>query len=180
MLRDEKRKGTDLGTKAEEYTSIGKLLPDEFIVGLVRRWLSEHDSEFVFDGFPRSVGQADALAHLLEERATPLDVVIALQADAVTLHQRITSRVMCSACGRIFSVGLHVSSLADACPHCGGRLTRRSDDTAETLERRLIEYREKTEPLLSYYQRAGLLVIVDSSGSPDLVFQSVRTALEKP
>jgi adenylate kinase len=179
ILREEKKNGTKLGIEAEEYTKYGKLLPDELIIGLVQAWLNQHDGQFVFDGFPRSIGQADALVEMLAKRNTPLDVVLALSADDQTLHQRVASRVMCSKCGRIFSIGLHVGSLSDACPVCGGVLTRRTDDTPETLNARLVEYHEKTEPLLAYYSKAGLLKTVDSTRAPEVVFESVRQILEE-
>src|SRR5687768_717798 len=93
MLREEKRRGTDLGRMADELTSRGALLPDELIVNLVRAWLLENDNAFVFDGFPRTVGQADALGSLLEELQRPLDVVIALESDVECLRSRVTNRL---------------------------------------------------------------------------------------
>lgn len=178
ILREERRAGTSRGIEAERLTSKGLLLPDELIVDLVRSWLSREDGQFVFDGFPRTLGQAEALEALLNERGTPLDVVIALEADIVTLQKRVARRIMCVNCGRSFSVGLHVAHPTDPCPICGGTLARRSDDTPEALQIRLIEYHQKTEPLVAFYEQKGLLRRVNSSLQPEVVFEAIRAILE--
>lgn len=179
ILREEKRAGTELGIEAEKVTSQGRLLPDSMVVGLVERWLKAHNSAFIFDGFPRSVGQANALEEILAERRTPLEVVIALNADVPTLQARVAHRRMCTNCGYIVSIGLHVQHDEDPCPRCGGKLVRRSDDTPEVLAARLREYSEKTKPLLSYYEGKGLLRCVDSSAVPTIVFQSICAILDE-
>jgi adenylate kinase len=179
ILREEKRIGSALGVEADKITSQGRLLPDETVVGLIRNWLEHHDSEFVFDGFPRSRGQADALEELLRGRGTPLDAVLALEADADTLRQRVAGRMVCQKCGNIVAAGLHVESAASPCPKCGGPLGRRSDDTPEVLAARLKEYEAKTAPLLDYYEQRKLLRRVDSARTPDLVFASIASILEE-
>lgn len=178
ILRKERQAGTELGLEAERLTSQGRLLPDEVIVGVVAAWLRECDDQFVFDGFPRTIGQADALGKLLEARGTPLDVVISLEADLATLQSRVSHRLVCQRCGEIVSIGLHVSSENDSCPKCGGALGKRSDDSLETLAARMTEYHEKTEPLIAYYQSRGLLTPVDSTRVPDEVFSSIVRILE--
>jgi adenylate kinase len=178
ILREEKRRGSPLGLEAEKVTSQGRLLPDPIIVGLVRAWLEHHAAEFVFDGFPRSRGQADALDELLDERHAALDVVLALEASPETLRQRVAGRMVCKNCGQIVGAGLHVKNVDSPCPKCGGPLGRRSDDTPEILAARLEEYAAKTEPLLEYYEQRGLLRRVDSARSPELVFASIAAILE--
>src|SRR4051812_46905505 len=89
MLRNELRRQTPLGIQAAEITRHGKLLPDEAIVRLTETWLDTHDSQFVLDGFPRTVGQADALEAMLTKRGTPLEVVLALEANLETLQKRV-------------------------------------------------------------------------------------------
>ena len=172
MLREEKRKGTTLGVQTAKLTSQGKLLPDSVIVELTRTWLEDHGGEeFVLDGFPRTIGQADALAAMLDCRGTPLEIVLALEAPTETLQHRVASRMVCQQCGAIVSVGLHVKNPTSPCPRCGGLLGRRSDDSPEILVARLEEYREKTEPLLEYYDERGLLHRVDSGRPPEVVFR---------
>jgi adenylate kinase len=135
MLREEKRRGTALGIEAERLTASGRLVPDDVICDVVRRWLEAHDGAFVFDGFPRSRGQADALEEMLAARGTSLEVVLSLDADYETIANRVQNRVVCGSCRTNLSTGLHVTSVESRCPKCGGPLTRRGDDNLETLRR---------------------------------------------
>jgi len=179
MLREEKRQGSTLGLEAAKLTRKGKLLPDSMIVNLTQTWLEkEGGNGFVLDGFPRTIGQANALEEMLEKRGTPLEIVLALDASVETLRARVASRMICLQCGAVVSVGLQVESAASPCPRCGGALARRSDDSPETLVARLLEYRERTEPLLDYYSTRGLLQRVDSSRAPDVVFRAIAALLE--
>jgi adenylate kinase len=178
ILREEMKAGTALGLEADKLTSQGKLVPDEIANELVKRWLAKQDRAFVFDGYPRSMGQAKGLNDILAERGTPLDVVLSLEADMATTRDRVSRRMMCSQCGRIVSVGMHVTSADAVCPACGGELAKRRDDTPETFDLRMKEYEEKTEPLISYYTDLGLLRAVDGTRTPELVFQSIEAILE--
>lgn len=178
MLRDEKTAGTPLGIEADKLTSQGQLVPDSMVNELVGRWLEKRDSQFVFDGYPRSLGQADALEQILTKRNSPLDVVLSFEADLATLQSRVQNRLVCSSCRRNFSVGLHVKGDADSCPVCAEALVRRADDNLETLALRMREYAEKTEPLICYYKERGVLRGVDSTRSPEKVFASVAEILE--
>ena len=179
MLREEKRQGSTLGLEAAKLTRKGKLLPDSMIVNLTQTWLEkEGGNGFVLDGFPRTIGQANALEEMLEKRGTPLEIVLALDASVETLRARVANRMICLQCGAVVSVGLQVESAASPCPRCGGALARRSDDSPETLVARLLEYRERTEPLLDYYSTRGLLQRVDSSRAPDVVFRAIAALLE--
>jgi adenylate kinase len=180
ILREEKRKGTPLGLRADELTSRGELVPDEMVIEVARAWLSENDGSFIFDGFPRTIGQGEALTSLLEERRTPLDAVFLMEADIDTLRRRVQQRLVCTKCGRIVSEGLHIASASQGCPTCGGELGRRADDTLATLERRMEQYTAKTVPLIDYYQSQGLLHRIDTTRTPDLVFKSVAEVMEAP
>ena len=180
MLREEKSAGTDLGIAAEKLTSQGKLLPDEIVSDVVLRWLETHDGQFIFDGFPRSLGQAAALDRMLADRHTPLEVVLSLEADTDTIAHRVENRLVCSRCRTNVSLGLHVARADEACPKCGGRLVRRNDDNLETLRSRMAEYAEKTEPLIAHYTGLGLLRSVDSTRTPEVVFAAIADILEEP
>jgi adenylate kinase len=176
LLREEAARGTKLGREAEALTRHGQLVDDSIINLIVGQWLGNLGGDsFVFDGYPRSLGQAEALNATLAGRGTPLDLVLLLEAREEVLLQRVESRATCAVCGNIVSIGLHVGSIAAKCPRCGGGLTRRDDDTAETLRRRLEEYREKTEPLTSFYESRGILARVNTEHSPEEVFQEVTT-----
>lgn len=178
MLREEKAAGSEIGIDAHALTSRGLLVPDSTVNRLVEQWLLKHDSQFVFDGYPRSRGQADALESMLKERGTPLEVVLSFEADVRTLQNRVRRRVVCSGCGRNFSIGLHVADESTLCPQCGSPLSRRADDTPETLALRMEEYQAKTATLISYYGGLGLLRSVDATRTPDEVSASIVEILE--
>ena len=178
MFREERANGSKLGMDADVLTRGGKLVPDPMVCQVVEAWLKMHNGEFIFDGFPRSLGQATALAAMLGTRGTPLEVALFLEADFKTIASRVEGRVVCSHCHANFSVGLHVASAKSPCPKCGGILIKRADDNLETLQLRMREYQEKTEPLVAHYRQLGLLRAVDSTRTPGLVFASVATILE--
>lgn len=177
-MREELKAGTALGLEAEKLTSLGQLAPDHVINALVESWLSRHAGAFVFDGYPRSHGQATALETLLTKRGTPLDVVLSLEADQATISDRVSRRMMCSHCGNIVSIGLHVVNENAPCPICGERLVKRSDDTPETLELRMREYEVKTASLIPHFRERGLLRSVDARHAPEVVFRSIVFILE--
>jgi adenylate kinase len=178
MLREELRRGTELGLAADQLTSRGQLVPDAMITELVGKWLQTHGDAFVFDGFPRTVPQAIELDRLLAERQTPLQAVIFFNVPFAEIRDRVLNRVGCQDCGHIFKIGLQVASIADQCPSCGGPLCRRSDDTIEALERRMVEYHEKTEPLIAFYRDRGLLFELKGAESPETVFAEISSILE--
>jgi len=178
MLRAEMRMGTPLGIEADRVTRGGSMVPDAMVIGIVDTWLSTHSEGFVFDGFPRTVSQAEALDQMLARRQAALDVVLFFDITHQTIFERVMNRLTCSKCGRSFAIGLHVESAQARCPGCGGELIRRSDDTAEALEQRILEYREKTEPLVVYYRQRGLLWPLRKAARPEGVFAEVQTILE--
>lgn len=178
MLRAEKSAATALGIEADKLTRDGKLVPDELVLQVVRGWLGDREREFVFDGFPRSMGQAVALTGILTERNAPLDVALFLEVDFPTIVRRVEGRLVCSACHANLNVGLHVVGADSCCPRCGGKLVKRADDNLEALELRMREYRAKTEPVLDHYRESGLLASVDSGRTPSEVFGSIVEILE--
>ena len=178
ILRDEGRAGSALGIEAGQFTNQGHLVPDAMVNRLVDAWLGDGRTEFVFDGYPRTLGQAAALDGMLARRGTPLEVVLSLEVDFPTIRDRMERRLICSGCGNSVSVGLHVASQSDPCPNCGGVLVKRDDDTVETLDLRMREYAEKTEPVISYYAKQGLVRPVESARRPEEVFAPVRSILE--
>ena len=177
ILREEKAKGSEIGIAADKFTSRGQLVPDDLVVAVMRGWIETHGGAFVLDGFPRSTGQADALEKILAERNEPLEAAIALDIDFETIADRVTKRLVCKKCGNIVSIGWHVEHPDAACPRCGGALERRKDDTLEVLKQRLIEYREKSEPLISYYNRRGILFRLNANRPADEVFADIAEIL---
>jgi adenylate kinase len=171
ILRANVREGTELGREAKRFMDAGDLVPDEVIIGMVGDRLGEPDasSGFLFDGFPRTVPQAEALEALLVERATPLDVVLRLAVPQDEVVARLTGRRTCAGCGRIFHLVFDPPREEGRCDDCGGELTQRDDDTEAVVLNRLEVYRMQTEPLEHFYWERGLLRDVEAVGPVDEV-----------
>jgi len=156
----------------------GELVSDDVIMEIVAEALEAPAAAggFVFDGFPRTLAQADGLAELLETRGNHLDAVLSLDVPDDELIARISGRRVCEAGGHV----THTRAIGDAtrCPECGGTLFLRTDDEPDTVRRRLAVYREQTEPLLDYYARGETgLTVIDGSGAPDVVTARIDEAL---
>ena len=169
VLRREKEAGTPLGLEAATYFDHGRLVPDRIAIASIASWLEENKDAFVFDGFPRTVGQGKALDEVLARHGAPLMAAIWLEVDADTIRERVSMRVICADCSQTFRVGWQVNSREEACPQCGGRLQTRHDDDAETLVQRMEQYQEHTHPLVEYYEARGLLRRIDASQPPEEV-----------
>jgi len=180
ILRRERDLGTPLGLKADEISKQGGLVPDEIIVRLIEDWLILHGKEgFVFDGFPRTVKQAERLDEILQKRETVLELAIWLEVSEQTVRDRIAGRLQCRRCG--FTTSLTSAGFADrpVCPYCDGPLIRRDDDDASVLETRLAEFKAKTEPLLSFYERDGALHRIDGNRDRETVFADISVLIEE-
>jgi adenylate kinase len=169
MLREEKSRGTELGKQAEHWTLEGKLFPDELALRVVWNWL-DNRRRFILDGFPRTLGQAEAFDCDLELRDLPLDIVYLLTLSESLVRERMTTRLTCSSCASVFNERFHNVSISTPCPRCDGQLARRKDDTEEALDCRLTQFREHTVPVAKYYQSKGLLKEVDVTPGRDAVF----------
>ena len=163
MFRAAVKEGTELGKRAQEYMSAGKLVPDEVTVGIVRERLSKADcaNGFILDGFPRTVHQADELAKILADLGKQLTAVINIHVPKEDLIERAVGRRVCRKCGATYHVKFRPSKVSGVCDSCGGELYQRADDTAETMQNRLGVYESSTSPLIDYYKRAGLYTEID-------------------
>lgn len=181
VLRKEIATGSAIGREAASFMDLGRLVPDRVAVAAVEAW-TEGDtaSSFVFDGFPRSVGQAQALEEMLMRHHTPLTAALWLELDNEAIAHRVSRRVTCGDCGRSFQIGWHVGGHTDACPVCGGRLTVRTDDDPATLTSRMEQYRAHTEPVRDFYAARGLLRVIDAGRSPDEVFGEIEKVTSIP
>ena len=178
ILREEKARGSAIGNEADRWTSVGKLFPDELALRVVWKWIAGH-TRFILDGFPRTLGQAEAFDAGLAERALPLDAVYFLNLSDSLVRERMTSRLTCEACGAVFNEKFHHVTAATPCPKCGGTLGRRADDTIEALESRLVQYREQTLPVVRHYRDRGLLQEIDVAPGRDQVFHTLYTDFQK-
>jgi adenylate kinase len=175
LLRSECEKDTPLGREADEWTSKGLLVPDDLVVRIVTRWMDEHGQSFIFDGFPRTVGQAVYLDAALQELNSPLDLIVLLELPESEIRRRISDRLSCIKCGATFGAKLHGFSPGDACPRCASPLVRRNDDNSEALDRRLAVYTNQTEPVVDYYEKNSpkLLSRINAVHGSDEVFGSL-------
>lgn len=180
LLRAARREGTPLGQEAQKFMDAGQLVPDEVILGMVGEKLTEmgRDAGVVFDGFPRTVPQAEALGALLSGLDRRVDRVIVLTADDRVLVQRVSGRRSCPECGTVYNVHFNPPSEAGKCDKDGAALTHRADDSEETVATRLEVYRRQTEPLVSFYERSDAEVRhVDGDQAVDKVQGLMQEAL---
>ena len=170
MLRSEVREGTPLGREAKAFMDKGQLVPDEVIIGMVQNRIAAPDCQngFLFDGFPRTIAQAEAFGKI-----TDIDRVIDLEVPDERLIARISGRRMCPLCGATY----HVSTYEDNTCSCGGTLYQRDDDRAETVAVRLNEYHRKTAPLIDYYAEKGKLLKVNGDAPVDAVADAIAREL---
>lgn len=179
ILRGHVRDGTPLGEEAKRYMDAGDLVPDDVIMGMVAVRLEEADAEggFLFDGFPRTVPQAEALETLLADAHIPLDTVLRLAVPSDEVVRRLTGRRTCSGCGRIYHLEFDPPAQPERCDDCGAQLSQRDDDTEEVVRNRLEVYRNQTEPLEHFYWERGLLRDVEAVGAPDEVSERAAQVL---
>jgi adenylate kinase len=180
MFRQAIRKGGPLGEAAKRFIDKGQLVPDDITVQVVRLWLDEQgrDGGFIFDGFPRTLPQAEAFDRLLQERGLPITSAILLEVDEDLIVERVLGRVSCEACGALYHETLVPPQQEGVCDKCGGKLTRRADDTAATVRKRLKVYKDMTLDVVKHYKKAGVLRSVDGSRPKDEVFAAVLRIMQ--
>jgi adenylate kinase len=178
ILRAAVRDETELGREAKSYMDRGDLVPDDVIVGVIAERIAGHEAEdgFILDGFPRTIGQADALGSKLDELGRRLTAAILVEASDEEVHRRLGGRRQCPN-GHVFHVEFDPPESEDVCDVCGEQLIVRDDDKPEVIENRLRTYHETTEPLVEYYDESGLLERVDAGQAPDDVYEDVRAVL---
>ncbi|MEN3371075.1 MAG: adenylate kinase [Verrucomicrobiota bacterium] len=180
ILRRERELGTPLGLETADTTQHGGLVSDKIIVELIEDWLRLHGGHgFVFDGFPRTIPQAESLQNILARHRTPLDLAIWLDVSEQTVADRIASRLQCQGCG--FTTSVTSAHFADrpVCPYCDGHLIRRNDDDVEVLKNRLLEFNNKTQPLAAFYEKAGALRKIDGNRDREAVFDDISRLIEQ-
>lgn len=177
LLREEVKKGSELGKKAEEYMNKGELVPVDITVKLLKQRLSQPDAEkgYILDGFPRSMEQAE----LLEKEGIQIDYVINYTCPGEVLMRRASGRRTCRKCGAVFNVFTHKPQKEGICDKCSGELYQRDDDKEETVKKRLEVHKTQTFPLIEYYEKKGKILAVDGSKQIQEVFDATVEALEK-
>ncbi|WP_238365586.1 adenylate kinase [Mesobacterium pallidum] len=180
MLRAARTSGTEMGQKVAAIMDAGELVTDEIVIGLIREQIQiGSEGGFIFDGFPRTLPQADALGDLLHETGQNLDAVIEMRVNDDALVERITARSTCGTCGEVYNDITKPIPEDGKCTTCGGtEFKRRADDNADSLKTRLMEYYKKTSPLIGYYYAKGQLTFVNGLGEIDTVKGDIAAALD--
>lgn len=157
ILREAVRNQTALGIEAKKKMDAGELVSDEIVLAIVEERLRNSDCQagFILDGFPRTIGQAEALDGILQKLGFPQPLVFSIEVPEEDLYKRLTGRRTCSRCGQIYNIFFQALQVENQCDACGGILTQRKDDQIEVIRERLKEYRRQTLPLVQYYQSKG-------------------------
>jgi adenylate kinase len=179
MLRAAKTSGTEMGNRVAEVMARGELVTDEIVIGLIAEQLGgDGEQRLIFDGFPRTLAQADALEALLASNGRPLDAVVELRVDDEALIERIAGRYTCARCGEGYHDTSKPTMAPDVCDKCGStEFERRADDNPEAVRVRLMAYYRNTSPLIGYYYAKGKLRSVDGLGEIEAIADEIRTAL---
>lgn len=181
MLRDARNSDSDMGRRVAEVMDNGHLVTDEIVIGLIReRILAGGDeAQFIFDGFPRTLPQADALGQLLAENGRQVDHVIEMAVEDEVLVERVSGRSTCKTCGEVYHDRTNPIPGDGRCVKCDGTtFTRRGDDNADSLRVRLLAYYKQTSPLVGYYHAKGMLRQVDGLAAIDDVAAQIAAILD--
>jgi adenylate kinase len=181
MLRAAQSSGTEMGNKVAGVMARGDLVTDEIVIGLIEEQFTTVKADgFIFDGFPRTLAQADALGDLLARSGQSLDAVIEMKVDDEALVSRVTGRSTCAACGEVYHDVTKPQPADGKCITCGGtEFKRRADDNEESFRTRLLAYYRDTSPLIGYYFAKGLHVAVDGMAEMDAVAAAINEVLDK-
>jgi adenylate kinase len=180
ILRKAVADKTPLGLEARRHMDEGGLVPDEVVIGLVAERITQQDAlerGVLFDGFPRTIPQAEALGAALAASGLALDAVVSIEVDPEAIVTRITSRRQCRVCGRVYNTITDAPADPAVCDDCGGEVYQRDDDTEAVVRKRLSAYEEQTSKLIPYYAEHGTLYVVDGNRPPVEVYAAISDVL---
>ena len=175
ILKKAMKDETPLGLEAASYVNSGQLVPDPVIIGIVKERLSAEDCEtgYILDGVPRTIAQAEAL----DEMGVEVSDVVSLEVRDEAIVGRLTGRVVCSDCGATYHKVNNPPKVEGVCDKCGGKLMTRSDDTEETVLKRLSTYHETTEPLKDFYLNKGKLTLINGEQEISRITEEILESL---
>ena len=167
--------GTELGMKAKTFMDQGMLVPDEITIGMLMDRIHEADCAkgYVLDGFPRTIPQAESLTEALKGMNESIDYAVNVDVPDENIVNRMGGRRACVACGATYHIQFNAPKTEGICDTCGEKLVLRDDDKPETVQKRLNVYHEQTQPLIDYYEKAGVLKEVDGTKNMDEVFNDI-------
>lgn len=177
LFRENIKNQTPLGIKAKEIIDAGNLVPDEVTIAMVEDVFSRLKGDFILDGFPRTVAQAEALDRLLEKKNLELGKAIFIHVPHDYLLSRLTGRRVCTGCGATYHVEAMPPKTEGECDKCGSSLMQRKDDNEEVIGTRLQAYENSTTPVLEYYKKTGKYVEVDGIGETEEVYSRLKNVL---
>lgn len=175
ILRANVKGDTELGKKAKVFMNQGLLVPDELVIDMLMDRIAQPDCEngYVLDGFPRTIPQAESLDAALAERGEKMDYAIDVNVPDENIVKRMGGRRACVACGATYHVEFNPTKVEGICDACGEKLILRDDDKPETVQKRLNVYHDQTQPLIDYYNKAGILKTVDGTMEMNHVFEAI-------
>lgn len=180
LLRDSLSKKTPDGLLAGEYMGKGELVPDDLVIKILQDRLERPDCEkgVIFDGFPRTVSQAEKLDMILGVKGNKLDLVLNIESPFDVLVSRLLSRRICSSCGKTYNM-ISNPPEGDKCSVCGGKVVSRADDKEDVIRNRLEVYVRNTHPLIEYYEKKGVLCSVDGDRTIMEIYSDVKKMIEE-
>ena len=175
ILREAIKNGTETGLKAKSFMDAGKLVPDDVIIGIVRERVAQPDcaNGYILDGVPRTIPQAQAL----EDAGIHFDRVVSIEIDDAVIEARMTGRRVCGSCGASFHIVANPPKKEGVCDLCGGELVTRKDDAPETVKNRLRVFHAETEALKEFYEKLGILRLVEGDQPIEKASQDILKAL---
>jgi adenylate kinase len=177
IFREELARKSPLGQEVSGYISAGRLVPDRLVLEVLKARLAVETRGLLFDGFPRTVEQAEGLDSWFESRSQAIDSVIFLDVPEAEVAARLGSRRTCTGCGKIYNTISNAPAKENVCDVCGKPLMTRDDDKPEVIARRIQVYKDQTEPLLAYYRSSGVFHKVDASRAPEAVAEGLSAML---
>ncbi|MHB2027112.1 MAG: adenylate kinase family protein [Elusimicrobiota bacterium] len=177
VFRAEMSAKTPLGLKAAEYVRVGRLVPDSVVTEMLASRLDLNGGDYLLDGFPRNLEQAEALSRILSPRHLGVDLAIFLNLSRDEALRRLTSRRTCSKCGEAYNISTRPPKMAGRCDACGADLIQREDDREETAQKRMMIFDDLTQPLIAYYKAAGAFCEINAAQSPERVSEDMSSAL---
>ena len=180
IFRENIKNGTELGKKAKGYMDAGNLVPDELVCDLVVDRLKQDDCKkgYILDGFPRTIPQAEALTEALKKQDDSIDFALEINMADEAIVERMAGRRVCKNCGATYHVVNIPPKKEGICDECGGEIILRDDDAPETVKKRLEVYHEQTAPLIEYYDKIGLLNVIDGSKGLEQCMADIYAVLE--
>jgi len=177
MLREAMKNGTELGLKVKNFMDNGQLVPDDVVIGIVEERVAQEDCAqgFILDGMPRTIPQAEAL----EERGIHFDAVVSIEVQDDVIEGRMTGRRVCGSCGASYHIAANPPKAEGICDACGKELVIRKDDAPETVRNRLKVFHAETEPLKAFYEKLGVLKLVEGNQPIENATRDILAALGK-